>query len=197
MRIDVTERKASEEALRWKTAFLEALLDVSHDGILVTDGWKKNLVVNRRAAELWKIPHEVIVAGDQDDAWRRHILSMVKDPDKFYQQVLYLRSHPDESVRDETELADGTVLDRYSSPVVGKDGTYYGRIFGYHDITERRQAEELLKRIVQSSPMGIFILQHGKTQMVNSQFESFTGYTERKPWELVSTASSIPMTGPR
>ena len=36
--LDVTERKASEEALRWKTAFLEALLDVSLDGVLVVDG---------------------------------------------------------------------------------------------------------------------------------------------------------------
>ena len=36
--LDVTERKAAEDALRWKTAFLEALLEVSPDGILVIDG---------------------------------------------------------------------------------------------------------------------------------------------------------------
>jgi len=36
---------------------------------------------------------------------------------------------------------DGTVLDRYSSPVVGKDGTYFGRIWAFRDITERKRAE--------------------------------------------------------
>ena len=175
--LDVTERKTAEEALRWKTAFLEALLEVSPDGILVTDGKEKNILQNRRTAELWKIPPEIADHMD-DGAWGRHVLGMVKGPDKFNQQVLYLRSHPNESIRGEIELLDGTVLDRYSSPVVGKDGTYYGRIFGYHDITERRQAEELLKRIVTNSPMGIFIFQRGKTQLVNAQFQKFTGYDE-------------------
>jgi PAS domain S-box-containing protein len=177
--LDITERKATEEALQWKTAFLEALLDASSDGILVIDGQGKSILQNQRTVDLWKIPQEIVDRKD-DEAQARHVLSVVKDPDKFNHQVLYLYSHPNESIRDEVELLDGTILDRHSSPVVGKDGTYYGRIFGFHDITERRQAEELLKRIVTSSPMGIFILQHGETQLVNSQFENFTGYTEEE-----------------
>ena len=177
--VDVTERKLAEEALRWKTAFLEALLEVSPDGILVIDGEGKNILQNQRTVDLWKIPQEVADSSREDgETWARHVLSVVKDPDKVNQQVAHLRSHPHESVRNETELLDGTVLERYSSPVVGKDGTHYGRIFGYHDITERRRAEDLLKRIVTNSPMGIFIFQHGKTQLVNPRFESFTGYAE-------------------
>ena len=49
-------------------------------------------------------------------------MSLVKDPDKFLEKVRYLYDHPDETSRDEIELKDETVLDRYSSPVRGKQG---------------------------------------------------------------------------
>ena len=34
---DITDRRNAETALQWKTTFLEALVDSSHDGILVLD----------------------------------------------------------------------------------------------------------------------------------------------------------------
>jgi CheY-like chemotaxis protein len=37
------------------------------------------------------------------------------------------------------------VLDRYSAPVLGKDGKNYGRTWTFRDITDRKQAEEKLK----------------------------------------------------
>jgi signal transduction histidine kinase len=52
-------------------------------------------------------------------------------------------------------LNDGRFLDRYSSPVFGKDGTYFGRIWTFRDITERKQkeveADELNKQLVSAS----------------------------------------------
>jgi diguanylate cyclase (GGDEF)-like protein/PAS domain S-box-containing protein len=143
---DITGQKEIEEALRWKTAFLEALLDASSDGILVIDGQGKSILQNQRTVDLWKIPKEIADRRD-DEAQARHVLSVVKDPDKFNHLVLYLYSHPNESIRDEVELLDGTVLDRYSSPVVGKDGTYYGRIFGFHEITELKRYWAMLENL--------------------------------------------------
>src|SRR5208337_1835917 len=40
---------------------------------------------------------------------------------------------------------DGTVLDRYSSPVLGRTGEYYGRIWTFHDITGLKQGEAALR----------------------------------------------------
>jgi PAS domain S-box-containing protein len=178
--LDITERKAVEEALRSKTAFLEALLYTSPDGILVADGEGKITLANPRVLEFWKIPEDVaraaIETGDHKE-WGKYVVEMVKEPERFRKRLEYLRSHPDESFREEIELVDGTILDRYTSPVVDKDGVYYGRIFGYHDITERREWERLLDRVVQSSPMGIFIRQKGKTQLLNVQFRNIIGYT--------------------
>ena len=79
---------------------------------------------------------------------------MAKNPTQFAERVAYLYSHPGEISRDEIELKDGTIFDRYSSPVVGKDGTYYGRIWAFRDITQRKKMEEevkgLPKRIIQA-----------------------------------------------
>lgn len=145
--LDVSERKATEEALRWKTAFLEALLHTSLDGIRVMNDHGKTILQNQRSVELWKIPQDIVDKGD-DEAQARHVLSMVKDPDRFREAVHYFLSHPDGCVGDEVELKDGRIFDRYSSPVVGRDGTYYGRIWGFHDITEQRRTAQARVRLL-------------------------------------------------
>jgi PAS domain S-box-containing protein len=59
---------------------------------------------------------------------------------------MYLYDHPDEISRDEVEFKNGMVLDRYSSPVFGTDGQYYGRIWTFRDVTERKAAQEQIAR---------------------------------------------------
>ncbi len=73
-----------------------------------------------------------------------HVVSLVKDPKTFLRRVHYLYEHREETGRDEIQLKDGRILDRYSSPVVGKDGKYYGRIWAFRDITEQKFAEQEL-----------------------------------------------------
>src|SRR5690606_22601166 len=68
------------------------------------------------------------------------------EPEEFLERVRYLYEHPDEQSRDEVRLRDGRVLDRHSAPVRSVDGILYGRIWFFRDITERREAEVLLRR---------------------------------------------------
>ena len=117
---DITERKCAEEALRWKTAFLEALLDSSLDGILVVDREGNKILQNRRLVELWKLPPHI--AHDPDDARQvQFVTARTKNPAQFSEKVAYLYAHTDEVSRDEIELREGMVLDRYSSPVRDKN----------------------------------------------------------------------------
>ncbi len=134
----ITGRKRADEELRWKTALLEAQVDSYAVGILVVNSAGGKILQNQRMTELWKIPPEI---ADSDDDHAQVEFGRTKFPELFKARVVHLYAHPDECSEDEIELIDGTVLDRYSAPVMGKDGHHYGRIWTFTDITERRQAE--------------------------------------------------------
>ena len=141
---DITERKRAEEELQRKTTILEAQMNASIDGILVVDEQGKKLLQNRRMVELLHIPQPV--AEDKDDEHqRRWVAQTVQNPGQFIAKIKYLNEHRNEISRDEIELKDGTTLDRYSAPLLGRGGKYYGRMWTFRDVTERKRAEAALQ----------------------------------------------------
>jgi PAS domain S-box-containing protein len=138
---DITERKEVEKQLLWKTAFFEANVHSSLDGILIVDVKGNKILQNQRMIELWNIPPKF--ADETDDNQQRDwVANQTKDAPKFIDKVNYLYAHPDEISRDEIDLTNGKCFDRYSAPVLGHDGIYYGRIWSFRDITERKHADE-------------------------------------------------------
>jgi hypothetical protein len=49
-------------------------------------------------------------------------------------------ANPKVICRDEVELANGTILDRYTAPVQSEKGQLYGRIWTFRDVTEQKLA---------------------------------------------------------
>ncbi len=62
--------------------------------------------------------------------------------------------HPLEKSTDEVDLEDGRVFERYSAPLIGEDGEYYGRLWSYRDITERRSLKNQLQQAQKMEAVG-------------------------------------------
>jgi len=141
-RMEDLEARVAERTreLSSKTAFLEAQVSSSPDGILVLNGQEKTILQNRRAVDLLKIPPHI--AQDDNPAKQvEWIAGLMKNPATFLEQIARLQAHPEEVSHDEVELKDKTILEQTSSPVIGADGKHYGRTWTFRDITNRRRLE--------------------------------------------------------
>ena len=149
---DNTKHKQIEDALKSKTALLEAQLNATTSGVLVINEDGKKILINPRIIEMFNVPQHII--DDDDDATLlKHVVSLTKYPDKFLEKVMYLYDHADEFSFDEIELKSGLFLDRYSAPIFGKNGEKYGRIWTFHDITERKLAADEIEHLAFYDPL--------------------------------------------
>ncbi|MBI3971680.1 MAG: PAS-domain containing protein [Chloroflexi bacterium] len=142
---DITERQRAEDELRYQKSLLEAQSQASIDGMLTVAADGRILSYNQRFVEMWRIPNDVIRTGS-DTAALEAVSNLLADPKEFLARVVYLYAHPGEASRDEIALVDGRTFDRYSAPVKGDDGTYYGRVWFFRDVTANRQFEAQLQR---------------------------------------------------
>ncbi len=139
---DVTERVAAEEAVRSTLSLLEATLDSTADGILVVSREGRITNFNRRFAEMWRVPGELLDARD-DDAVLRSVLGQLADPDAFLRKVEDLYADLDAESYDMIAFTDGRVFERFSRPQ-RVDGDVVGRVWSFRDLTERKRLEDEL-----------------------------------------------------
>jgi PAS domain S-box-containing protein len=181
---DITERKQAEEKLKFSNVILSTEQDVSIDGILVVDESGKIISFNRRFIEIWGIPQDV-VASRSDERALKSVIDKLSDPEEFLARVNYLYTKRDEKSREEIVLKDGRVLDRYSVPMSGSHGKYYGRVWNFRDITERKRGEEALREskalidaVVENVPLMIFLKEATDLRFVifNRAGEELLGY---------------------
>jgi len=137
--------RQAEEALRLQTTLLEAQGEATPDGILVVSPERRVLSFNRRLMSLWDLPEfppgssavEVVLPG---------ILERVTDPDAFVARLEHFYESTQERSLDEIALRDGRVFETYTAPVQGEGGRFYGRIWSFRDITQRKEVEAELLR---------------------------------------------------
>ena len=176
---DITERKRSEQELKAKTAFFEAQVNSTIDGIVVVDENDRRILINQRLIEFFSVPREIL-AQPANAPLLEHILGLVKDPDSFLAKIRRLDDDAVETSRDEIELKDGRIFDRYSASVIDKDWNYFGRVYSFREITEHKRRENELRQLsaaVEQSPVSVAITDpNGNMTYVNPRFTQTTGY---------------------
>ena len=142
--IDVTERHRHVDALLQTNAVLEATQEASADGICLVDERGQVVSHNRRFTQMWHIPPTLVEEardGRQLTAW---VLSLMRAPDEFIEKMNLLREHPESSSHDEVTLRDDRIFERTSAPARGADGRFFGRVWTFSDITDRKRYEAQL-----------------------------------------------------
>jgi len=152
-RAELLEAEAqARRELALQKAILEAEGEASDDGILLVSPKGQMLSFNRRFVELWDLPPDV-VASRSDAAALNAIEAKLIDPQEFYDRVTHLYANPDVTSRDEIDLVDGRIVERYSAPVRSPGGELYGRVWYFRDITQIRRAQEIASVLAAASDL--------------------------------------------
>ena len=176
------EQKEAEEALAFKNAVLSAQQESSPDGILVVDEKGNIILFNLRFQNMWGIAPEVM-QSKSDEIALQSVFDKLVFPEEFLERVKFLYEHRNEKSYEEVSLIDGRIFERYSTPMFGPEGKYYGRVWNFHDITERKKNEEelrsserLLADIINFLPDATFVIDSkGKVIAWNRSVEELTG----------------------
>ena len=157
------ELARERDKLQRSLATLHATLEASLDGILVVDQERRVVNYNRRYLEMFDCPEELARGADQRTLVERTAPQMA-DPDHYRSQVSD-DDDPTALASDELLFKDGRIAERFSThvrPLPG--GTAFARVSFFRDVTERRRAEEDVRRmthfldsIVENIPHTIFV----------------------------------------
>lgn len=151
---EIKARKEMQEHLQRSLSMLGATLESTADGILVSDNFGGITRFNQRYIEMWRIP-EMVVASEDHNQMLGVVVGQLIDPHNFLKKLIELRGTHVKSGTDNHgifELKDGRTFEWKSIPQQ-VDGESIGRVWSFHDVTERRQAEGLLageKRILEA-----------------------------------------------
>ena len=141
---EIVEHQRAQEEIRLQNALLAAQGEATTEGILIVSSTNELLSYNKRFQEMWDIPQEVLELRT-DNQILTTALTRVADPDEFLATVAHLYQSQEGTHQDEVKMKDGRIFDRYSAPLRGVDGTYYGRIWFFRDVTTERESKIALQ----------------------------------------------------
>lgn len=128
-----------------------AALEASPDGLLVMDKNNKVVMSNKKLFEMWQIPESMRYETDPQKVIV-FAASMLKNSDEFLTAMARVLSDQKSSLVMEMHFKDGRYIEFNAYPEY-LAGDIIGRVYGYHDITNRKRAESEL--IYQSTHDGL------------------------------------------
>lgn len=135
---DRSEAFRQQEASDSLVAELQATLESTGDGILVTDMAGRIRGFNRRFAQMWGMPEDLLLAH-QDTAVFDWMRRSVVDPEVYQRRVDAIQEATLLQATERITLLSGQELERVTQPQSSR-GRPCGRVWAFRDLTELVQA---------------------------------------------------------
>jgi diguanylate cyclase (GGDEF)-like protein len=119
-------------------AMLRSILDSTNDAILVDDGNGRVLLSNQRFRQLWSVPEQIDLHGDERELIAQ-LLGQLLHPAPFqHSRKLPFNEHGEQ--RSLLRLIDGRFVEQITRPI--RLGAEFARLCLFRDVTERKQTEQ-------------------------------------------------------
>ena len=158
---DITEQKKIEMEFKKKSELLTSVLESTNNGFLVVDHNGSIIAKNKRFAELWGIPEEILDSNGEDQMLG-YIINQLVSPHEFLEKVKDLYQHPTITSFDTLYFKDGRVFERYSQPLRIKN-EIMGRVWSFRDATQRKlvnkklqDSQRMLTDVLNTIPARVF-----------------------------------------
>jgi PAS domain S-box-containing protein len=167
---DITERKRAEGKH-------QAIIKTALDGFCLGDLEGRFLEINDSYCQMTGYSREELLKMSTAD------IEASDTPEEMGQRLQLIKQRGYDFFETRLRRKDGKIIDvEISVNYLEMDN---GQVCVFiRDITERKQAEALFRTMAKSSPIGIYIVQDGKFQFTNPQFQRQVGRSEE---ELIGT----------
>ena len=149
---DISVQKSIEEKIQFQNAILMTQQETSPDGILLVDDNNLMISYNKRFMEMWCIPEDILELKSAESALHS-VLSQLVVSENFISRIQYLYANREERSHDQIQLNDGRTFERYSAPMYGSEHRYYGRVWYYRDISDRKKGEQRISIALQEKEL--------------------------------------------
>ena len=131
---DRSEVEREAEARESALAELQATLESTADGILVTDLGGRIRAFNRRFAQIWGLSEPQLAQRDDDAVWEA-MRRAVADPEGYQRRLAAIEQAALAQTSEHITLRSGQVLERVTRPQLRR-GLPSGRVWAFRDRTE-------------------------------------------------------------